>query len=56
MQPVPESVSMEEAPHHHLRFRILAADATHVVAAGSFAVYVCHGGNVRISKLANMKM
>jgi hypothetical protein len=53
MQPVPETLAMQEAPHQHLRLRILVADPAHVVAAGSFAVYVCHRGNVRISKLAN---
>jgi hypothetical protein len=56
MQPVPETLAMQEPPHQHLRLRILVADPAHVVAAGGFAVYVCHGENVKISELANVKM
>jgi hypothetical protein len=42
VEPVPEAVGMQEAPHHHLGLRVLVANPAHVLAAGGFVVDVCH--------------
>lgn len=40
VEPVPEPVSIEEPPHHHLWLGVFVADPAHIVAAGGFVVYV----------------
>lgn len=42
MQFIPEALSMEISAHEHLRLGVFAFDLTHIVAARSAVVYICH--------------
>ena len=47
VQPVTETISMQEPAHEHFGLGVLAFYAAHVVAAGCLVVYIGHGVKLR---------
>lgn len=45
---VAEALGMEETADEHLGLGVFAADLTHVIAAGSFVVDVCHDAKIGV--------
>jgi hypothetical protein len=51
MQPESEPMCKQIPPHHHLRLRILAFDAAHVVTPGEGIVHVGHDVKESVCKV-----